>query len=253
MPEPTLGIVGTGRLGRAVRDLAVSEGHPVTLLDPRQPGSWDARTAVDAVVDCSAPAAVGAAARLCRRLGVPLVECVSGLGTEERRLLDGLSAEVPVVLAPNLSLGNYLQTRALRLVAEVVTTMERAGITGAVPQTAVLERHPATKAHRPSTTAERLAHEWRRHTGRPAADIGSLRCGPAVSDHEVRLMWPEQSLTISHSVTSLDAAAAGAIGAAGWAVGQAPGTYTIHAVFDDLLATMARAAGDGTNGKEDDR
>ncbi|MFJ5142273.1 dihydrodipicolinate reductase C-terminal domain-containing protein [Streptomyces sp. NPDC088707] len=249
MPETAIGVFGTGRLARAVHRLATEEGLTAHLLDPRRPEQWDTVPPPGVLVDCSAPEAVAHAADLSARLDVPLVECVSGLDEHHLRVLEERAAGTVVVLAPNLSLGNYLQTRALRLVADVVTTMDRAGITGAVPEAAVLERHPAAKRHRPSTTASRLARQWLRHTGRPAADVASLRCGPAVSDHEVRLTWPEQTLTLTHRVDSLDAAAAGAIGAAQWAAGHARGgTYTIHQVFDDLLATMAARTAD-----DDDR
>ncbi|MFF9069525.1 dihydrodipicolinate reductase C-terminal domain-containing protein [Streptomyces sp. NPDC014891] len=244
MPEAVIGIFGTGRLARAVRRLATEEGLTAPLLDPRRPEQWDQVPPPGVLVDCSAPEAVAHATGLSARLDVPLVECVSGLDEHHLRMLEDRAAGTAVVLAPNLSLGNYLQTRALRVVADVVTTMERAGVTGAVPEAAVLERHPAAKRHRPSTTASRLARQWLRHTGRPAADTASLRCGPAVSDHEIRFTWPEQSLTLTHRVDSLDAAAAGAIGAAQWAAGHAHGTYTVHQVFDDLLATMAARTAD---------
>ncbi|TXS12561.1 hypothetical protein EAO70_26520 [Streptomyces sp. adm13(2018)] len=246
MPETVIGVFGTGRLARAVHRLATEEGLTAPLLDPRRPEQWGTVPEPGVLVDCSAPEAVTHATGLSARLDVPLVECVSGLEEHHLRMLkERAAAGTAVVLAPNLSLGNYLQTRALSLVADIVTTMDRAGITGAVPEAAVLERHPAAKRHRPSTTATRLARQWLRHTGRPAADIASLRCGPAVSDHEIRFTWPEQTLTLTHRVDSLDAAAAGAIGAAQWAAGHSHGTYTIHQVFDDLLAAMAaRTAAD---------
>jgi 4-hydroxy-tetrahydrodipicolinate reductase len=248
MPEPAIGVFGTGRLGRAIELRATAEGHAVHVYDPRRPEQWDSVPVPDVLVDCSVPAAVARAVDLSGRLGIPLVECVSGLGDDQRRLLDEHAAKATVVLAPNLSLGNYLQTRVLRYVAQVVVTMERAGITGAVPEAAVLERHPTTKAERPSTTASLLAGGWSDHTGQPVADIASLRSGPAVSDHEVRLDWAEQALTFTHQVRSLHAAASGAIGAAGWSVGRAPGTYPLHEVFDDLLATMAGVAADRPEG-----
>ncbi|WBP89169.1 dihydrodipicolinate reductase C-terminal domain-containing protein [Kitasatospora cathayae] len=243
MPEPVLGIVGTGRLAAAVGGLAQAEGHSVRVYEPRAVDTWRQGPAADVVIDCSAPAVTGQVADLCGELGLPLVECVSALPDAQLQRLRALAAGVPVVLAANLSLGNYLQTRALRSVAQVVTTMARAGIDGAVPEAAVLERHPATKAHRPSTTAELLAREWTRQTGADPADVASLRHGPAVSDHTVSLGWPEQSLVIGHHVASLRAAAAGAIGVATWAVGHAPGSYTVHEVFDDMVAAMARATG----------
>lgn len=252
MSEPVIGIVGTGRLGGAIRRLATAEGHVVRVYDPRRPGDWHTSPAPDVLVDCSAPPVVDRVVELCRELGLPLVECVSGLADDQLERLDALGGKTAVVLATNLSLGNYLQTRALRYVADVVATMERAGIRGITPEAAVLERHPVTKAHRPSTTAVALAREWSGRTDSPAADIASLRSGPAVSDHEVRLVWPDQALTLTHEVRSLDAAAAGAIGVAGWAAGRAPGTYTVHEVFDDMLATMAGAAADGQEDDGDD-
>lgn len=250
MPEPVLGICGTGRLGGAVRRLAEDEGHLVRVYDPRKVETWRDGPAADVVVDCSAPVLAEQVADLCDELGLPLVECVSGLGDARLGRLRALADRTAVVLAANLSLGNFLQTRALRCVAGVLTTMRRAGIGDVVPQAAVLERHPVTKTHRPSTTALRLAREWTRCTGAEAADVASLRSGPPVSEHTVRLDWPEQALVIGHQVHSLRAAAAGAIGVANWAVDRAPGLYTVHEVFDDMLATMARAAG---GRPEDDR
>ncbi|MFF5691881.1 dihydrodipicolinate reductase C-terminal domain-containing protein [Streptomyces albidoflavus] len=242
MPEPVIGVVGTGRLGRAVGELATAEGRAVRHYDPRDPGGWPALPAPDVLVDCSAPALVHPVTRFCRDRGIPLVSCVSGLSEGERERVRGLADTTAVVLAHNLSLGNYLQTRALRYVADVLATMERAGVRGSIPEAAVLERHPVTKAHRPSATAEALAREWSRRTGVHATDVASLRSGPAVSDHEVRLVWAEQALTLTHEVVSLDAAAAGAVGVADWAAVASPGAYTVHEVFDAMVAAMAESA-----------
>src|SRR5262245_52112567 len=123
MPDPVIGVFGTGRLARAVHRLATEEGLAAHLLDPRRPEQWDTVPAPGVLVDCSAPEAVAHATGLSARLGVPLVECVSGLDENHLRTLEERAAVTVVVLAPNLSLGNYLQTRALRLVADVVTTM----------------------------------------------------------------------------------------------------------------------------------
>ncbi|MFH8476217.1 dihydrodipicolinate reductase C-terminal domain-containing protein [Streptomyces sp. NPDC018000] len=250
MPEPVIGVVGAGRLGRAVRTLATAEARVVRLYDPRDTGSWHAVPAPDVILDCSAPALTGPVADLCRDLALPLVECVSGHSGEQLERLSALGGRTTVVLAHNLSLGNYLQTRALRCVADVLVTMERAGLKGVVPEAAILERHPVTKAHRPSATAQTLAREWSQYTGSPAADVASLRSGPAVSDHEVRLVWAGQALTVAHAVHSLDAAAAGAIGVADWAAGRSHGTYTVHEVFDHMMAAMASRPSAGGHAEE---
>jgi 4-hydroxy-tetrahydrodipicolinate reductase len=238
-----LGVVGTGRLAGAVGRIATAEGRVVRAYDPRHHEGWHAGPAPDVIIDCSAPAVTGQVADLCRAARRPLVECVSGLAAAETDRLAELSKTTAVVMAVNLSLGNYLQVRALRCVAEILLTMERAGIAGAVPEAAILERHPATKEHRPSSTAVALGREWLEGSGHPAGDVASLRGGWAVSEHQVRLSWADQAFTLTHEVRSLEAAAAGAIGVASWAVTQAPGWYTAHQAFDHLLAAMASGPG----------
>ncbi len=247
MPEPVIGVAGLGRLGGTLARKCAEEDILVHEFDPRHPEKWESLPAPDVLVDCSAAPAVRHAVELCTRLRVPLVECVSDLDEEHLRLLDGLAQHVPVVRATNLSLGNYLMTRSMELVVQAVRTMDRAGITGIVPEAAVLERHPATKTHRPSATATALARRWEDGTGSSVSDVASLRAGGAVSDHEIRLTWPEQTFTVSHGVLSLDAAASTAIGVAGWTVGRSPGHYAVHDIFDDMLASM------GGPGAEPDR
>jgi 4-hydroxy-tetrahydrodipicolinate reductase len=243
--ETVFGVVGTGRLGTAVYELAIAQGHTARTYDSRRLPSEDTEPAPDVVVDCSAPAALPGVVRLCRHWRRPLVECVSGLEKSHQRRLAELGAETAVVFAPNLTLGNYLQSRALRCVAEILKAMQRAGTTASMPEVAILERHPARKAHRPSTTATELARLWVDLTGSPVADIASLRAGPGVSDHKVQLDWAGQALTFAHGVRSLDTAAAGAVGVGIWAVGLPAGTYPAHDVVDQMLAATAGGRPDG--------
>ncbi|MBW4704209.1 MULTISPECIES: dihydrodipicolinate reductase C-terminal domain-containing protein [unclassified Micromonospora] len=242
MSEPVLGVVGRGRLGTAVRDLARAEGHEVRVYASRALPDPRTETAPDVVVDCSAPAALTGVAELCHHWRRPLVQCVSGLDEQQEAVLGRLGRSVAVVAAPNLTLGNYLLSRAVRCVAEVVTTMARAGVTGAVPEAAVFERHPARKAHRPSTTAVQLSRLWTSLTGHEVSDVASLRAGDAVSDHELRLGWDGQSLALVHTVGSIRTAAAGAIGIAAAATSLPVGVHHAHDVFDQMLAVMG---GDG--------
>ncbi len=53
---------------------------------------------------------------------------------------------------------------------------------------------------------------------------------------------PSKALTLTHEVVSLDAAAAGAVGVADWAAVAPPGAYTVHEVFDAMVAAMAESA-----------
>ena len=234
MPDPVVGVAGLGRLGGAIVRRCAEAGLPVRELDTRRPSEWSGGDRPDVIVDCGAPAGTHHVLDLCAALRVPLVECVSNLDAAQLDRLDELARDTVVVRATNLSLGNYLQSRAVEHIAGLLATMRRGGF-GTLPEAAVLERHPATKAHRPSATATALAERWREHTGGTPSDIASLRGGLPVSDHEIRLAWAAQTLTVRHEVHSLEAAADGAVTVARWTLGRPAGRYPVHAVFDDLL------------------
>ncbi|WBB81902.1 hypothetical protein O7606_11380 [Micromonospora sp. WMMD882] len=253
MPEragpdgPVVGVVGAGRLGAAVTRRCVAEGLRVRPLDSRQPAAWRTRPP-DVLVDCAAPPATDRVLDACAELRTPLVECVSDLRPDQLVRLAELARGVAVVRATNLSLGNYLQTRVVERLAELLAGHPA----DAGPEAAVWERHPATKAHRPSATGVALADRWRKLTGRDPSDVASLRAGGPVSDHELRLSWPTQTLTVRHEVHALDAAATGAVAAARWAVGRSPGLYGAHDVYDDLLSSRPVPRGDGPKEESDD-
>lgn len=236
---PVVGIAGLGRLGTAVLRHCAQEALATCRFDTRRPQDWADQPVPDVIVDCGTRAATGRVLALCAELRVPLVECVSDLTEDHLARMTHLAREVPVVRATNLSLGNYLQTRLLEHLTELLTGMQRAGLATALPEAAVLERHAATKAHRPSATATALARQWQERTGAPVSDIASLRAGLPVSDHEIQLGWTAQTLVIRHEVHSLQAAATGAVAAARWAATQEPGHYSLHSVFDDLAGGPA--------------
>lgn len=243
MPEPLVGVAGLGRLGRAVLARCAADGLPTRPYDTRRPADWFGGPRPDVLVDCGAAACTGAVLDLCARLGVPLAECVSDLTPAHLDRLAELGRRTAVVRATNLALGHHLQARLLDELAAVLVAAERHGLADAVGELAVVERHPATKAHRPSATATALARRWEDATGRAPVDVASLRAGPPVSDHEVRLGWGAQSLVLRHEVRSLDAPAGGAVAVARWlATGRPPGLYAVSAVFDDLLAASDRPA-----------
>jgi 4-hydroxy-tetrahydrodipicolinate reductase len=229
-PLPVIGVVGRGRLGRAVADACARHGRPAALT--AGPGGWrtpgGATVLPEVIVDASAPAAHDAVREQCERYGAALVECVSDLDDGQWRALADLAGKVPVVRATNLTIGHYVQRRFVEwLAASAVSAV-------LPPEAAVHERHPAAKAHRPSATAVELSRTWTAGSGTPVAETSSLRAGPPVSDHEVLWTWPGEALLLRHSVRDLAAAATGALAAARWAAGRGPGLVTMRTVYDDL-------------------
>ena len=228
-------MVGLGKLGRGVIEACEREGGLV-LLTASRAGGWRVDGVPEVIVDASGPSAHEDVVRYCRDHGTALIECVSNLAPEQLAALATLAELVPVVRATNLTLGHYLQARLLACCAATGVT---AGDAGPDPvETSVHERHPAAKAHRPSATAAKLAGLWRAATGTGVVEVSSRRAGGPVSDHEVLWSWPAESLLLRHSVTRIDAAAAGALAAARWTAGRGPGPAQMDDVYDDL----ARAA-----------
>lgn len=223
---PKLGIIGAdGRLGRCLCRLAVERGGTVSMLGSRQ--GWQVQAVPDVIIDVSHPSALPDVVAYCRRNGVPLVEGVSGLGTEDQAALRQLSEQVSVIVAANFSFGHFLQRALLVQLASLVRRQADEG------EFTIRERHPSHKKDRPSATAGELSRLWFTETGRAVAEVASIRAGLPVADHEFMLTWPGESLQVGHAVTDRQAAARGALRAAVWVCGRPAGLWTMHDVYED--------------------
>ncbi|WP_412543369.1 dihydrodipicolinate reductase C-terminal domain-containing protein [Longispora sp. K20-0274] len=224
-PEPTVGVVGLGRLGGAVVEACGAAGLRVVLTASRRAG-WRG-SAPTVLVDASGPGAGPEVVAYCAANRVALVQCVSDIDDAHRAALCDLATRVAVLRAENLAYGHYVQRRLV----------EHAAVLGAARSAAasVWERHPATKSHRPSATARLLADTWTTATGADVGEVASYRAGLAVSEHEFTWTWPAESLVLRHQVGSLAAAARGATAAVRWLAGRPAGPATMRDVYDDLV------------------
>lgn len=228
-----LGIIGSsGRLGGALAAACQHAGLPV-VAELNRTGLVE--TAVPNVVfDASSAAMFRRTLRLVDRWQAALIYCVSVLPPEHRRQLDRLAERRPVLLATNLSPGHWLQTRLTRQLAALVKQCDL------VATAAVYERHPATKRDRPSASAVQLARAWQDHAPTAVSEVVGLRHGPAVSSHRVQLDLAGESLSISHEVSNLSAAAQGGLLLAAKALELPAGLVTSDEVFDDVFGGWTR-------------
>ncbi|QWF76792.1 dihydrodipicolinate reductase C-terminal domain-containing protein [Amycolatopsis sp. CA-230715] len=233
MPEFVLGVVGaTGRFGTAVRAECERQGVHIGLTASR--AGWRESARVSVLADTSVPDALPDTVEHCRNAGAALVYCVSTVSDDARRSLAELGRDQVVVLADNLSVGHWMQTRLVRTIATMVASA------GKRPRMSVHERHPVTKKDSPSASAKSLAAAWA--SAAPPELCGGTtaqRSGQPVSDHAVTFDLPGMSLSITHSVSDLRAAATGLVDVARYARGLAPGLYPVFDVY-------SRMYGDGT-------
>jgi 4-hydroxy-tetrahydrodipicolinate reductase len=141
-----------------------------------------------------------------------------------RLALRDAARKIPVLIAANTALG---VAALARLAADA------ARILGPDFAIRISETHHTRKKDAPSGTALRLANAIREHGG-PAgarlhdADIHSIRTGEVIGEHTIEFIGPGERLTMTHSATSRDLFARGALHAAAFLAGKPAGPYTIE-------------------------
>ncbi len=217
-----------GRMGQ--RLAALMEADPALHLAGRVDADGlslkelDAGT-VDVVIDFAVAEQAPTTARWCQGHAVPLVLGTTGLDDLAWGVVDAAAQVVPVVAAPNFSVG----VNALFALAGELATMVGEGF-----DLEVVEAHHRHKVDAPSGTAVRLlevlmaAREGAvTRTGRdglvgprPDAEIGVsvVRGGDVVGEHSVLYLGEGEQLHLTHRATDRDIFARGALRAARWLV-----------------------------------
>jgi len=226
---------GSAALGQPVPGIADNSGVRVTA---------DAREALrgaDVALDFSLPQAVAAHAEACAEAGVPLLVGATGLAAEDLRRLEYCTRRIAIVLAPNTSVGVNLM---MHLVARAARALD-AGFDVEVheahhrmkrdaPSGTALALGAAVAAARGTTLAAVGVHARDGTTGpRPAGAIGFsvVRAGDIVGEHTVLFAGEGERIEITHRASDRSGFARGALRAAEWLAGRAPGLYRMHDVL----------------------
>ena len=223
---------GSASLGRDAGALAGIEplGVEVTSDLPA------ALAAADVAIDFSQPHATRANVAACRAARKPLLIGTTGFAAElTESELDAAASDIPLLIAPNTSLGVALLTDLVRRAARALPTEF---------DIEIIEAHHRMKRDAPSGTAlalARAAGEARglapaeglgmasaERTGpRPQGEIGFavVRGGDIAGEHTVLFAGPGEELRLSHRAGDRAIFARGALRAALWLLGQPPGRY----------------------------
>ena len=196
----------------------------------------------DVAVDFSSPSATAATAAQVAAAGVPWALGTTGLGEAEKAAVAQAAQTIPVVLSANMSLGVNL---LYALVEQAAHALRGRGY-----DCEIIERHHRRKKDAPSGTALYLGEAAAQGFGwnlqdvavdgrtgipgeRPEKEIGfhAVRGGDVVGDHVVLFAADGECLELSHRATSRDTLAIGALRAAAWLPGRAPGLYGMRDVL----------------------
>jgi 4-hydroxy-tetrahydrodipicolinate reductase len=189
----------------------------------------------EVVIDFSNARAVPSLARAAARAKVALVVGTTGVDATGAGAIEQAAREVPVLWAPNMSLGIEVLAEMARMAVKAL---------GADYDVEIVETHHRHKVDAPSGTALRLADAVREARGdlsnrygregnagpRPDGEMAvlALRGGDVIGDHTIHLLGPGERFEITHRATHRDIFARGALRAARWLVGRAPGRYTVR-------------------------
>ncbi|HKW80828.1 MAG TPA: 4-hydroxy-tetrahydrodipicolinate reductase, partial [Casimicrobiaceae bacterium] len=199
----------------------------------------------DVLIDFTRPAATVAHAAACAAAGVGAVIGTTGLGEGEEKGLIAASKTIPLVYAPNMSVG-------VNVLLELVGIAARR--LGADYDVEIVEMHHRHKIDAPSGTALALGESVASSLGRnlerdgvfarqgvtgerKSGSIGfaSLRGGDVVGDHSVVFAGPGERVELSHRASSRNTFAQGALRAARFVAerraARAPGVYGMRDVL----------------------
>ena len=181
--------------------------------------------AADVVIDFSLPSGTEQVLQAVTSHDKPLVCGVSGLSDAQMQQLDAVAAKVPVVYDRNMSLGIAVLERAVR---------DAAASLGPDFEVVIAETHHVHKKDAPSGTALKLGEAVVQAQAAPGGreiEYRVERRGEVPGDHEVIMTSPAERLCFSHSVTSRDVFADGALHAACWLTGRTAGRYSMRDVL----------------------
>ena len=217
---PNLAIVGYGKMGKLIEQLAPEYGFTVTLkLDEFNNANGEGVTGpnfrgVDVAVDFSIPAAVRDNVEAIAALGVSLVIGTTGW-LDDLDAVKGAVARhgIGLVWSPNYSVGVNAFFRLVSRAARLLAAQPQYGAWA-------WEIHHSTKQDAPSGTLLKLVEEMKQAGYVRPIDTGSNRAGTVPGTHEIGFDSSADTITLRHTARSREGFARGALQAAQWVVGK---------------------------------
>lgn len=231
-----------GRMGQAL--IAGAEADPELEVSAAVDSGDDFETALaksEAVIDFTHADVTAGVTLACEKAGKVLVIGTTGHDNKTRDIITAAARVIPVVFAPNYSVGVNTLFWLTRKTAEIL---------GPDFDLEVVEMHHRLKKDSPSGTARRLAeilaevrdlqyekdvrHGREGMVGeRTKGEIGmhAIRGGDVVGDHTVIYANVGERVELTHKASSRDTFAKGALRAAKWAKLQPAGLYDMQDVL----------------------
>lgn len=239
MTAPRIAVIGVGKMGRTVAQLAVERGWTVsaTLDEADNRGGAGITRAMlgeaEVAIEFTEPGAARDNIIACGRAGVPVVSGTTGWTMDDEVRAAVELGGGALLQAANFSLG-------VQLFAHLAAVAGRLFAAAPSFDAHIVETHHAAKKDAPSGTAAMLARAMQPGLGREMS-ITSVRVGSVPGTHEVVFDGPFEQVTLTHTARDRRVFADGALAAAAWLRGRR-GIFTLADVLglDDVLGIIAR-------------
>lgn len=195
----------------------------------------------DVVIDFTSPEATLKHLDYCAANGKSIVIGTTGFSEEQKLSINAAATRIPVVFAPNMSVGVNVCLKVLDTVARVM---------GEGLDIEIIEAHHRHKVDAPSGTALRMGEVVADALGRDLQDVAvygregqtgardrqtigfeTIRAGDIVGEHTVMFADIGERVEITHKASSRMTFAKGAVRAAGWLSDKSAGLYDMQDVL----------------------
>ena len=225
-------VLGQGKTGKLVSDVAAERGHGVHVLDVLENSDAGALTppfvaGFDVAIDFTTPEAVVQNMRACLGMGAKMVVGTTGWYdklADMRSLVERKGGGL--LYGTNFSVGVQVM---LKLAEQI-----GASLAAARYKFSIVETHHVTKVDKPSGTAISIAEMVERGAGKKIElPIESVREGDAKGTHALEAISEADRLVLTHEAFSRRGFAEGAVRAAEWLAGRT-GCYDFRDVWEKL-------------------
>ncbi len=245
-----IGIIGYGRMGRAVETAAEIAGHKVvSIIEPSNPGKYydaiDEKSTgnCDVLIDFSVPDAVVENIRRASELEKPMVLGTTGwydkMESVKKTVENGNSG---LIWSGNFSQGVQIFFALLKNAAGIIDHFEDYDI-------CIHEYHHTGKKDSPSGTAHMLGNiiidnvgrktgivtsDFNREIGPSELGISSSRCGSIPGTHTITIDSPVDTIELKHTARGSSGFAKGSVAAAEWILNR-KGFFGIEDLMQSIL------------------
>ncbi|MBT4923771.1 MAG: 4-hydroxy-tetrahydrodipicolinate reductase [Candidatus Thioglobus sp.] len=196
----------------------------------------------DVLIDFTRPEATLEYLAICEQANKSIVIGTTGFDDAGLLAIENAAKNIPVVFAPNMSVGVNLSLKLLDMAARVI---------GEDADIEIVEAHHRHKVDAPSGTALKMGEVVANALGRDLSTcavygregiegprdrqtigFSTIRGGDVVGEHMVSFFMEGERVEITHKASSRMTFANGAVRAASWLEAQNSGLYSMQDVLD---------------------